>query len=254
MSHNIIEIIDQNEKAWDAIADLFLDASALPVWGPFGVGDDLNLIPKIEGKVFLEVGCGSGRSIKYLIENGARKVYGLDLSREQLDEAKKCNAVAHQEGRVVLLKGAMEYEFLIKEPVDVVFSVYAIGWTQSPRRTFYNIFSYLKPGGLFVWSWDHTFFTNVQHKDGEHVVEYSYHDESLITIQKWMGRDVEAHITYRKTSTWFRFLREAGFEIIGYHEPRPKNIDRGSDDPKKHYSIQKAEKVPATMIFVCWKP
>lgn len=55
------KIILENQKTWDAVADQFVEASALPVWGPFGVGDDLNLIPEIKDKTFLEIGCGSGR-------------------------------------------------------------------------------------------------------------------------------------------------------------------------------------------------
>lgn len=66
----------------------------MPVWGPFGIGDDLNLIPHIEGQTFLEIGCGSGRSIKYLIERGAKKVYGLDVSSVQLEEATRFNKQA----------------------------------------------------------------------------------------------------------------------------------------------------------------
>jgi hypothetical protein len=48
-------------------------------------------------------------------------------------------------------------------------------------------------------------------------------------------------------------LRNAGFEIVGYHEPKPKNLSRGHDDPTKYYSIQKAEKIPCSFIFVCKK-
>ncbi|MDH5442631.1 MAG: class I SAM-dependent methyltransferase [Candidatus Nomurabacteria bacterium] len=74
------KVLEKNEKVWNAVADLFIDASALPVWGPFGVGKDLDLISEIKNKIFLEIGCGSGRSIKYLTDKGAKKVYGVDIS------------------------------------------------------------------------------------------------------------------------------------------------------------------------------
>lgn len=70
---DIQSIITENQKAWDVVADLFAEASALPVWGPFGIGADLNLIPEIKDKTFLEIACGSGRSIKYLTGQGAKK-------------------------------------------------------------------------------------------------------------------------------------------------------------------------------------
>ncbi len=246
------EITSTNEKTWDAVADQFVEASALPVWGPFGIGDDLNLIPEIEGKSFLEIGCGSGRSIKYLVDKEAKKVYGLDISSVQLKEAESFNKEAIAQNKVVLIKGKMEDKLQI-DPVDIIFSVYAIGWTPNPEITLKNIHSYLKPGGTFIWSWDHTLFTDVQYDDGKYVVTYAYHDEKPLAIKNWKKEGTTAHITYRKTSTWFQLLKDAGFEIVGYHEPKPKDLSRGSDDPKKYYSIQKAEKVPASFIFVCKK-
>ncbi len=243
----------ENEKTWDAVADQFTEASALPVWGPFGVGDDLNLIPEIEGKKFLEIGCGSGRSIKYLTEQGAKKVYGLDISAVQIGEASKFNEEAVEQGKVELIKGKMEDKLDI-EPIDVIVSIYALGWTPGPETTLQNIYSYLKPGGAFIWSWDHTFFADVRYEDGKYVVVHDYHEEKPLAIKDWKKEGTTAHITYRKTSTWFQLLKDAGFEISGYYEPKPKNLSRGSEDPAKYYSIQKAEKVPATLIFVCRKP
>lgn len=139
------------------------------------------------------------------------------------------------------------------EPVDFVYSVYAIGWTPNPEITLKNIYSYLKPGGVFTWSWDHSFFTDVLFEDGKFVVKYPYHEEVLHSFKNWKKEGSTANIAYRKTSTWFKLLRDAGFEIVGYYEPAPKNLNRGFDDPTKHYSVQKAEKVPSTFIFSCKK-
>lgn len=246
------DLISENEKTWDAVANQFLEASALPVWGPFGIGDDLNLIPEIEGKVFLEIGCGSGRSIKYLMERGAKKIYGLDVSAVQIAEAIEFNKQAVEEMKVQLIKGNMEDRLSI-ETVDIVYSVYAIGWTPNPETTLANIYSYLKPEGTFIWSWDHSFFTDVLYEEGKFVVKYPYHEEVMHSFKNWKKEGSTANIAYRKTSTWFKLLRDAGFEITGYYEPAPKNLNRGFDDPIKHYSIQKAEKVPSTFIFVCKK-
>ena len=247
------EFTSQNEKTWDLVADQFIDACALPVWGPFGVGDDLNLLPEITGKTFLEVGCGSGRSIKYLINKGAQKVYGIDISSVQLQEAASFNEQEIAQGKVELIKSPME-EKIDVEPVDVVCSVYALGWTHDPEATLNNIYSYLKPGGIFIWSWDHKFFKDVKYRDGKLVVDYSYHEESTVPHENWRKSNSSVHIVYRKTSSWFQLLRNAGFDVIGYHEPKPKTMDRGSEDPERYYSIQKAEQIPCTFIFVCRKP
>ncbi len=248
----MINKIKDNQRTWDTVAEKFFEASALPVWGPFGIGEDLDLIPDIKNKTFLEIGCGSGRSIKYLIQNGAEKVYGLDLSATQIAEATNHNKKAIESGKVQVIHGSMEEKITI-EPVDSVVSIYALGWTQEPEKTLANIYSYLKPGGLFIWSWDHSLFSDVSFKDGNYIVEHSYHDESGITLKNWNGSESDTHLTYRKVSTWFKLLRGAGFDIVGFHEPQPVDLRRGSEDPSKYYAIQKAQKVPCTSIFVCKK-
>lgn len=243
----------ENQKTWDAVAHEFFDTSALPVWGPFGIGDDLNLIPEIKNKTFLEIACGSGRSIKYLLDNEATKVYGLDLSSTQIEEAKRFNEKYITENKAILMHGKMEDKLDI-EPVDIVFSVYGVGWTQDPKETFKNIYSYLKTGGLFVWSWDHSFFSDVVYENGKFIVEYAYHNEESIVLPNWKKKQgVNAHLTYRKVSSWFQLLKDAGFEIIGYHEPKPKTLDHGFEDPTRYYAMQKAEKIPCSFIFVCRK-
>ncbi len=245
--------ISENQKAWDVVAHEFFEACALPVWGPFGIGDNLDLISEIKDKTFLEIACGSGRSIKYLVDNGARKVYGLDLSITQIEEAKRFNSNAIADNKIVLIHGRMEDKLDI-EPVDLVFSVYGIGWTQDPEQTFQNIYFYLKPGGQFIWSWDHSLFSDVIYENGKFIIEHDYHDEEPIMLPNWKKQEgANVYLTYRKVSTWFKLLKDAGFEIDSYYEPRPKTMEGGSKDPSRYYSIQKAKKVPCSFIFVCTK-
>ena len=245
--------LETNRQTWNAVADLFSEASALPCWGPFGVGDDLPLLPDIVGKTFLEIACGSGRSLAYLLERGAWKVYGLDLSEVQVHEALRFNARAVQEGKAVVLRGPMESRVDI-EPVDVVFSVYGLGWTQDPDTTLEHIFYYLKPGGIFVWSWDHGFFTDVAYEGGQYVVRHSYHEELPLERPDWKKPGCTVHLTYRKTDTWFRLIRNAGFQVTNYYEPAPKNLSHAHAEPEAYYSIKKAKLVPSSFIFVCQKP
>lgn len=247
------EVKNINKRTWNEVAPSFFEASALPVWGPFGVGEDLKLIPTIKGKVFLEIGCGSGRSAKYLSKRAAKMVYGIDFSSTQITEAARYNANAVKKGKVKFIHSPMEKKQNLS-PIDIAFSVYALGWTLNPKKTLANIYFYLKKGGLFIWSWDHGFFSDVEYKNAEYVVTHSYHNEELIHIKDWKRKGFDIELIYRKSSTWFQLLTQAGFEVIGYHEPKPRDLSRGHTDPAKYYSIQKAEKVPSTMIFVCRKP
>jgi SAM-dependent methyltransferase len=241
-----------NKKTWDLAAQNFYGNSALPVWGPFKIKGRKNLIGEIENKIFLEVCCGSGHSIKYLIKNGAKKVYAIDLSPVQLEFAKSLNKKSVKGKKVILLESSMEEKVNI-EPIDTVFSIYGIGWTFDPLKTFKNIYSYLKPGGKFIWSWDHSFFSDIEYRNAKLIVTHSYHEEKEILLKDWKGGR-GAYITYRKTSSWFKYLSDAGFIIKEYLEPKPEYFEEKNSDPKKYYSIYKAEKIPATIIFVCEKP
>ena len=41
------------------------------------------------------------------------------------------------------------------EYFDIVYSIYALGWTVDLQKTLSHIHSYLKPGGIFIFSWEH---------------------------------------------------------------------------------------------------
>ncbi len=248
--------IKTNQDNWNKTYTQFEGWCALPTWGPYEVcKDDPTLIGDIKDKIFLEMCCGSGHSIKYLIENGAKKVYAVDFSESQINLAKKTNA-AHLD-KVEFILSPMEKLIELPEKVDVVFSVYGIGWTLDPASTFKNIFSYLKSGGKFVWSWDHGVFLNSQEQDGKVVVTGSYYDESEHHLETFYSGE-GVYQAFRKTSTWFQFLRDAGFEINRYLEPKPININEdistiSSPEMGKYYSPVKAEKIPPVIVFECFK-
>ncbi|KKU51290.1 MAG: hypothetical protein UX72_C0022G0004 [Parcubacteria group bacterium GW2011_GWA2_47_10] len=246
--------LQTNKQAWEIAASNFYGVNAMPEWGPFGIGEDINeaLIGSVKNKTFVEIACGSGHSIGYLVKHGAKRVHGVDMTHAQIESATQLNRNAIQKGKVKLYEIPMEQKLNIRS-IDTVFSIYGIGWTVSPKKLLKNIFGYLSPGGRFVWSWDHTFFTDVEYQKGKFAIKYSYHKEREVFINGWRGSK-GAYITYRKTATWFKLLTEAGFRVIGYLEPEPRKATRQSKDRKRYYSIYKAKMIPSTMIFVCEKP
>jgi len=230
------------------VAGLFFSHSFLPVWGPFGIGKHAAVIGPIKGKTFLEVGFGSGHSINYLVQKGARKVYGVDISKTKLDFAAELNKVPITKGKVELFEKPMEKRLKL-EPIDTVFSIYGFGWTIDPKKTLANIYSYLKPGGQFIWSWDNSVFSVIHEEAGKLVVSGSYHEEREFIAKKWKG--VPVYLKYRKTATWFRLLRDAGFMVDDYMEPAPI---MKKDLTATYYTIRKAERIPCSAIWICIKP
>ncbi|MDR0963497.1 MAG: class I SAM-dependent methyltransferase, partial [Clostridium sp.] len=155
-------ILNQNKTSWNAIADSFFGVTALPTYGCLcPTEDDLHLFPDLNGKKVLDIGCGSGHSLKWCGEHGADELWGLDISENQLANAKK---VLTQSGFAPrLFCSPMEQNPGIPQAYfDVVYSIYAIGWTVDLQATFNLSATYLKPGGMFNFSWDHPFMHCVE--------------------------------------------------------------------------------------------
>jgi SAM-dependent methyltransferase len=74
-----------NRTGWDQVAARFYGGTALPIYGPLTPTEaTLHLLDPLQGTHVLEVGCGSGHSLRYLAERGAAELWGLDLSATQL--------------------------------------------------------------------------------------------------------------------------------------------------------------------------
>lgn len=158
------EIVKQNKKSWNTVADHFNGVDALPSFGPFSQTNiELNLFASITGKKVLDIGCGSGHSLAYMKEKDAAELWGVDFSERQLDIAKETlkGLKAH------LHCAAMEEDIdLPNHYFDIVYSIYAIGWSTDLVKTLNLIFSYLKPAGCFIFSWDHPLYTHLHSEDG----------------------------------------------------------------------------------------
>ena len=46
---------------------------------------------------------------------------------------------------------------------DIVYSIYALGWTSDLRKTLELIYSYVKPEGSFIFSWEHPVYSNLMY-------------------------------------------------------------------------------------------
>ena len=243
--------ISINQNAWDIVAPKFRGVCALPAWGPFDVCKDRDLLGEISGQTALDVGCGSGHSLAYLVNKGVKRAFGLDFSATQIAFAAELNREAVEAGRIQLIQSPMEQPIDL-QPVDLIVSVYAMGWTRDPQTLFRNLWCYLKPQGRLIWSWGHQLFDKVQYENEHFVLQQSYFDETPRFLSGWNGSN-GVFIQNRTIATWFRYQTEAGFVIRDLIEPKPLSLAEAHDDPTRYYSAAKATHVPSTMVFVCEK-
>ncbi len=243
------EILRINKEGWEKSAERFYGRTALPEYGPYALSEDqLQLFGPITGKKVLDIGCGSGHSLQYMGNEGAQELWGLDLSTKQIETADEL--LRSQKSKVTLFESAMEENpGLPHEYFDVVYSIYALGWTTDLQKTLSNIHNYLKPGGTFIFSWEHPIHDRLAYENSSFTFKKSYNIEGPEYNEAWHNNVV---IYHRKLSTYINTLIEANFII-------EKVIDdvvlptTNTEDPSKWYSTQRATIVPATFIIKATK-
>ncbi|ANU17991.1 ubiquinone biosynthesis methyltransferase UbiE [Planococcus maritimus] len=244
-----IEILKQNRTSWDTVAEHFNGVDALPRYGPFAQSEEeLRLFDSIDGKNVLDIGCGSGHSLLYMSKQGAKDIWGVDLSDRQIERAHETLTGLDAQ----LYCAAMEEDIGLPEAYfDIVYSIYAIGWTLDLDRTFELIYSYLRPGGTFIFSWDHPLYAHLKNGDGHLSLDSSYQDEGSVHYANFKGEDAPMTIPKRKFSTYLNALVKAGFSIERVVEPDvPHDLkDADAEVSDRYYSLYKAQKFPTTFII-----
>src|SRR5262247_814414 len=94
------ETVRANRAWWDRASDgyqaehgEFLRDDGF-IWGPEGLDEaDARLLGPVTGRLVLEVGCGAAQCARWLAKQGA-SVIGIDLSRRQLEHARRIDAAS----------------------------------------------------------------------------------------------------------------------------------------------------------------
>ena len=237
-------ILQVNKTYWNETADKWFGVTALPEYGvQFVTENELNLFGDVTGKTMLEIGCGSGHSLKFHADRNAGELWGLDISQKQLENAGKY--LAENDYFPKLICAAMEDECDIpKNYFDIVYSIYAIGWASDLENVFRRIASYLKKDGIFIFSWKHPLHGCVIVDEGELIFKKSYFDE------EWYSQivdDMEIILPNRRISTYINAMTSAGFIIesmIEQTNEKTLQMTGVIDDRSR-----KAQKLPLSFVF-----
>lgn len=246
MNDNLIE---GNKKCWDNIAEQFFGITALPEYGPFIKNEtELNLFGNINGTKVLEIGCGSGHSLEYMAERGGKELWGIDISSTQIETAK--DYLSKKGYQANLYCSPMEFEADIpKNHFDIVYSIYALGWTTDLKQTLKNIFSYLKEDGILIFSWDHPIYQCLGSKDSNITVERSYFDDGIQPDKTFRGQPVT--LNRIRLSTFINDLISSGLHIEQLIEGdiSEKYTDIEAEYSEKYYSLYRAKLMPTSFII-----
>ncbi len=112
------------------------------------------LLPELEGKRVLDLGCGTGeRCIDYL-KRGATSVTGIDISEKMLAVAKSEN----KDPCITYLKMPMEDIGDLEGEFDVAISSLALHYVEDFSGVVKNVNRLLCDGGIFIFFTGASFF------------------------------------------------------------------------------------------------
>ncbi len=233
-------------------------------YGPQIPGESrLRLLPQLNpGMRALELGCGGGQNSVWLAKQGLT-CDAFDISAEQLKHAR---ALARREGvKISFAKGALDrWPTRFKGPYDLIHSSHAMEFADNPADVIGRAAQALRPGGTLVISTVHPLYNGdwVEGFDEEGGAEcmglflrnyFNPPDD----IRRKKGR-IEVISRAYPVSSWFRWMRDAGLEVVAIEEPAEldETLPNGTKAKPPYTNVDWADNegelaaIPGTLVVV----
>jgi SAM-dependent methyltransferase len=177
-------------------------------WGLWGIPEtELNVLPEVEGKDVIELGCGTAYFSAWLARLGARPV-GVDITPAQLDTARQLQREAGLE--FPLLEANAEEVPLPDSSFDLALSEYGASIWCDPYKWIPEAARLLRPGGELLFLRNSTISMLCAALDGWH--------ETLQRPQRGLHRldweDEDTTEFQLGHGDLFRLLRHSGFDVL----------------------------------------
>lgn len=199
-----------------------------------------SLLPDVRGLRVLDMGCGAGEMCRYLIEQGAASVIGMDVSERMLEKAK-----SYDDTGITYIHTAAEEASFEPGSFNLVVSSFLLHYIKDISPVIKNIHGWLSPGGKYVFSMEHPIATSSQGLFGDTWSSWLKDDDGKVLawkvanysdegerISRWF---VDGVVKYHRTmATIINTLADSGFRINRMLEPhaseqaeqeRPELID-----------------------------
>lgn len=124
--------------------------SAAPEWSQLQ-----EMVPAMQGKKVLDLGCGYGWFSRWAANEGAEVVLGIDLSEKMLQKAKSMT----NDNRIQYQQGDISDFNLPEKKFDIVFSSLAIHYLADFETFMLRVQQHTHKGGHFIASIEHPIFT-----------------------------------------------------------------------------------------------
>ncbi|WP_300598368.1 class I SAM-dependent methyltransferase [Niabella sp.] len=208
------------------------------------------MLPDLQGKRVLDLGCGYGWHCRYAAEQGAVAVTGVDLSAKMLEQARGYKGYA----QIRYLQQSVEAVDFTPGSFDVVISSLALHYIADYGAVCKKIFDMLTNGGCFVFSAEHPVFTARAEQDWIYDAAgnrlhwpVDHYQEEGRRVTRFLDHEVVKY--HRTMATWVNTLLETGFRIRQVAEPQP------APELLQHYpEMQDEGRRPLFILIAAEKP
>ena len=140
-------------KQYDAISKEYQTFKDFPIWGII-TPNVLRYIGDVKGMKCLDLACGLGDWSHRLVDRGAEKVIGIDISPGMIERAKESVANTNKSSNISFMVHDCGEPFQIPDgPYDFIFAGWLLNYAPdfaTQVSMWQNIYNNLKPGGRFV--------------------------------------------------------------------------------------------------------
>jgi ubiquinone/menaquinone biosynthesis C-methylase UbiE len=215
MSQNIYD----NQTFFDGYAQLSRSVEGLdgaPEWPTIR-----SILPDLQNKKVLDLGCGYGWFCRSAREQGAAQVLGLDLSEKMLAKAKEMTedtAIAYRQQDLETLQ-------LPAASYDLVYSSLALHYIEDLDKLFATVYQTLISGGQFIFTAEHPIYTAPKQQgwlvddDGQKSWPVNSYQQEGKRISNWLAEGVIKQ--HRMLGTYINLLVQQGFTIRYLNEWGP---------------------------------
>ena len=245
------DYLAKNRESWTKANAEYTDARAEQSWSrpeiEWGMCDtleaDVRMLPELEGKDVIELGCGTAYFGAWIKRAGARRVVGVDITPAQLDTARRVNDKLGL--GLEFVEANAEETGLPGESFDLAVSEYGASIWCDPYKWVPEAARLLRPGGELVFLRNATVAVLCWEEDGEAI------SEKLVRPQRDLHRitwpddgTAEFHLGH---GDWVRLLRDNGFELLDLIELYA--TERTPERAYYHWSRTWAERWPWEEIW-----
>ena len=243
------EFIKMNKKGWNDLikSNKPFSNTILPQYGPFlkRNEDEIGLLENLNGAKVLDIGCGAGESLEYIYNKGAKEIWGIDISEEQITKAKERFPEFHNNFIVSPMEERLD---IPNDYFDYVISIFSIGYTSDLHKTLTNVYKYLNKNGSLIISWTHPFYYCLDIEKDKVIINKPYFDETSEIITKGIDK-VNLAQKNLMLSTIINIASEIGFYVDRMYEEETILKDDLNGYKSRFWKKEKTANCPTTIIF-----